>query len=41
MAAEVSPEELVPLESVTFEDCEPLRIDEYRRIKAALGHTDS
>lgn len=36
VAAKASPEKLVPLESVTFEDCEPLNVDEYRRLKAAL-----
>jgi hypothetical protein len=41
VAARVSPEELAPLESVTFEDCEPLNVDQYRRLKAALGHDSS
>ena len=38
-AATVSPETLVPLESVTLEDCESFGIDEYRELKAALGHS--
>ena len=38
VAATLSPEKLVPLESVTFEQCEPLNVDEYHSLKAALGH---
>ena len=38
-AAKVSPQRLVPLESVTLEDCESFGIDEYRRLKRALGHS--
>ena len=41
VAATLSPEKLVPLESVTFEHCEPLNVDEYHRLKAALGHNSS
>ena len=41
VAAKASPEKLVPLESVTFEDCEPLNVDEYRRLKAALEYSSS
>ena len=40
-AAKVSPEMLAPLESVTFEDREPLDVDQYRRLKVALGHNAS
>lgn len=39
MAATVSPEKLVPLESVTVEDCESFGIDDYRQLEAALGHS--
>jgi len=39
--AKASPEKLVPLESVTFEDCEPLSVDEYRRLEAAMGRHSS
>ena len=41
VAAKVSPEMLAPLESVTFESREPLNLDEYRRLKVALGHNIS
>ena len=41
VAAKVSPEMLTPLESVTFEDREPLDVDEYRQLKVALGHNGS
>jgi hypothetical protein len=33
----ISPEKLVPLESITFEDCKPLNVDDHRRLNAALG----
>ena len=41
VVAKVSPEILTPLESVTFEDREPLNGDEYRQLKDALGHNSS
>ena len=41
VAAKVFPEMLAPLESVTFEGREPLNLDEYRRLKVALGHNIS
>ena len=41
VAARVSSEMLAPLDSVTFEGCEPLNVDEYRQLKAALGHNSS
>jgi hypothetical protein len=37
VAVRVSPEKLVPLESITFEDCKPLNVDDHRRLNAALG----
>ena len=39
--ARVSPEKMTPLDSVTFEDCEPLNVDEYRQLEAALGRNSS
>lgn len=39
IAATLSPEKLVPLESVTLEDCESFGIDDYRQLEAALGHS--
>jgi len=41
VAAKESPDKVVSLESVTFDDCEPLNMDQYRRLKAALGHNSS
>jgi len=41
VAAKESPDKVAPLESVTFDDCEPLTMDQYRRLKAALGHNSS
>jgi len=41
VAAKESPDKVAPLESVTFGDCEPLNMDQYRRLKAALGHNGS
>ena len=41
VAAKLSPKMLAPLEFVTFEDCEPLNVDEYRGLKVALGHNGS
>jgi len=41
VAAKESPDKVAPLESVTFEDCEPLTMDQYHRLKAALGHNSS
>jgi hypothetical protein len=37
VAVRISPEKLVPLESITFEDCKPLNVDDHRRLNAALG----
>ena len=41
VAARISPKMLAQLESVTFEDREPLNLDEYRRLKVVLGHNGS
>ena len=41
VAAKESPDKVAPFESVTFEDCESLNMDQYRRLKAALGHNSS
>jgi len=41
VATKESPDKVAPLESVTFGDCEPLTMDQYRRLKAALGHNSS